>query len=240
MGIASFGGGLWVAAKDEDTAFVEEWRGFVTAIAQRLRGQLDLPVELEELVALGFEGLLGARRRFDPDRGVKFTTFAHYRVRGAMIDGVRKMTYLSPKVEARRRAAEAADATLEDRAEVAAGARAAGAPSGGATGALQALEGALSQVVTGFVLSSAMSPELAEGVDPAASPEERLVDESEAAELRRAVATLPDRERALVAGFYFDGRRFDEIAAELGISKSWASRLHHKAMGRLREMLDDE
>lgn len=228
-----------MAQRDEDAAFVEEWRGFVVAIAQKLRAQLDLPVELDDLVALGFEGLLEARGRFDPTRGAKFGTFAHYRVRGAMIDGVRKMTYLSPKAEARRRAALGADAVLQERAAVAEGLQASGAPAGGRGPALQALEGAIGEIVTGFVLSSALSPELSEGIDPAASPEERLLDASDAATLREAVSTLPDRERALVEGFYFEGRRFDEIAAELGISKSWASRLHHKAMGRLRELLAD-
>jgi len=51
---------------------------------------------------------------------------------------------------------------------------------------------------------------------------------------------LPERERALVQGFYFDGRQFDEVAKELGISKSWASRLHAKALDLLRDVLTEE
>jgi RNA polymerase sigma factor for flagellar operon FliA len=73
--------------------------------------------------------------------------------------------------------------------------------------------------------------------DEADSPEESASRAELAQAVRRAVQELPERERALVERHYFDGERFDRIAQDLGISKSWASRLHAQAIGRLSEQL---
>ena len=65
------------------------------------------------------------------------------------------------------------------------------------------------------------------------NPEERLAREELRRALRSAVEVLPDRQRALVERHYFAGENFDAIAVDLGVSKSWASRLHAQAMGSL-------
>jgi RNA polymerase sigma factor for flagellar operon FliA len=59
------------------------------------------------------------------------------------------------------------------------------------------------------------------------------------ARLRDAIASLPDRERALVTKHYFEGKNLLVAGAELGISKSWASRLHAQAVDRLRAAIED-
>ena len=81
-----------MASADDD--FVREHEGFVRSIALRVRAEMDLTCELDDLVSAGFHGLLEAKSRFDATRGVQFSTFAYYRVRGACIDSVRKMAYL--------------------------------------------------------------------------------------------------------------------------------------------------
>ena len=63
---------------------------------------------------------------------------------------------------------------------------------------------------------------------------------AEAARVRTAVAELPEQERTLVERHYFGGERFDKVAAELGLSKSWASRLHTRAVARLVERFRSE
>ena len=70
------------------------------------------------------------------------------------------------------------------------------------------------------------------------SPEEGVLQKETAARVRKAIEVLPEREAALVRGFYFEGRHFEEVAKELGISKSWASRLHTKALELLRQELE--
>ena len=74
---------------------------------------------------------------------------------------------------------------------------------------------------------------------PGETPEAALLSREMKERVRAVVPSLPDRERQLIEGFYFQGRRFDHVAEELGISKSWASRLHHKALARLKDALGD-
>ncbi len=215
-----------------DAAFIEEYRPLVVSTANRVRRELDLVVPLDDLVQFGFEGLLDARKRYDPTRGAQLGTFAYYRIRGAIIDGVRKMAYLPRRAYARLRAAEGADAALEALGE----ARAAD-PAARADLARTAsdLDDALARVTASFVLAAVGQDEESARSETA---EERLLAAEAAERMKRAVDALPERERALVVGFYFEGRRFDEVAAELGISKSWGSRLHTRALGLIRAAME--
>jgi RNA polymerase sigma factor for flagellar operon FliA len=217
-----------------EDAFVEAHRSLVIGIAQKVRRQLDLTIDLDELIALGFAGLVEAKQRFDPSKGVQFSTFAYYRIRGAILDGVRKMAYLPRRAYARLRAAESADYVIEPLAE----ARVADSEGRLDTGqALTELESALTKLTAGYMLSAVGQNE---AETPPESPEDALLGLELKGKVRGAVESLPERERALVVGFYFEGRRFDEVAAELGISKSWASRLHTKALDRIRAALGDD
>lgn len=216
-----------------DAKFVEEWRPFVASIVRSIKVSLEIRSEVDDLIAFGFRGLLEARERFDPARGVHFKTFAYYRVRGAVFDGVRDMAYLPRRAYATRKAAMAADQLLEDQANALAA-----APPGSKTtkeAAAAALEEALGKLAASFVLASVGQ----DAEDQSGSPEEELISATDAHIVRSAVDVLPERERALVEGFYFQGRRFDDVAADLGISKSWASRLHTRALTLLRRAIQE-
>jgi RNA polymerase sigma factor for flagellar operon FliA len=217
---------------DEDDRFIEQHRPLVRSIAQKLRSEYDLNCELEELVACGFRGLLEAKQRFDETRGVQFQTFAYYRVRGAMLDDVRRMGYLPRRIHARIQAARVVDMAAEDVAVLRAL-----APDrrDDVEETARVLEDTLAKITTGYVLA-AVGQERDAKED---SPETEMLSAESSGRIRKAVGSLPERERALVNGFYFEGRRFDEVAAELGISKSWASRLHAKALSLLRDALDE-
>jgi len=164
---------------------------------RRLRGN----VELDDLVAYGTEGLYAAVDRFDPDRGVPFGAFARFRIRGAMLDGVRAISPMPPSAYRRLRAAmhgEHVHITVD--------------------------------------------------VGPAQHDPERLpftgisvVELASRAELRRhvleAMQRLPENQRTLIERHYFGDADLDEAGAELGYSKSWASRLHARAIDTLRGAL---
>jgi len=182
----------------------------VHGLANRLRRELSLRGDLEDLIAFGFGGLLEARHRFDPGRGVRFQTFAYHRVRGAMLDGVRKMSQLP------RRAHERLQAAAEPT------------PTAAPT-ALDRAFTRMSALSAGTVLQGRFGDE---------SPEEVLLKNESVTRLLQALPSLSPRQRVLVRGFYFDGRSIDAMAQELGISKSWASRLHTNALRALREALD--
>lgn len=211
-----------------DDALVQQHEKLVRKLAIRIQQQLDLSTDLDELMAYGFKGLVEASHRFDPSRGVQFSTFAYYRVRGAIFDGVREMAYLSRKIHARRKAAEATDLASEDAASTRAQ-----NPSDRAN-ALRAIDDVLTKTTAAFLIASVgQDPESDAPVDPEAAS----VKKQEFARVRGVLSILEPRERALIEGFYFHDRSLEDVGKELGISKSWASRLHARALGRLRDAL---
>lgn len=217
----------------EDERFIQEHQALVRSIAQKVRAQLDLNCDLDDLIAFGFQGLLEARGRFDASRGVQFNTFAYYRIRGAIIDGVRQMAYLPRRVHARARAAAAGDWIAE---EVGVTRAAVPAERTNLDETVRTFDETLGRLTACFVLAAVgQSPD-----DAPKGADEALIDDEQGGRVRRALGRLAERERALVEGFYFEGRQFDEVAAELGISKSWASRLHAKALSQLRAALEEE
>lgn len=195
----------------ESTELISQHRKMVHGLANRLRRELSLRGEIDDLIAFGFGGLLEAQRRFDPERGVRFQTFAYYRVRGAMLDGVRKMAGMPRR--AHERLQESTDVT----------------PTAAPTGLDRAFTRMSATLSTASVLQGSFGEE---------SPEAALLKHESIARLLRALPRLSPRQRVLVRGFYFEGRSIDGMAKELGISKSWASRLHRNALAELRSSLD--
>ena len=201
----------------------------------RVRGH----VELEELVALANAGLAEAAARFDPSQGASFRTFAWYRVHGAVVDGLRKATHLPRRTWNRLVALRAAGEYLENQGEREAGAQRRGAAAPSTADALRGIQDSLSAIRTMYMTSLAALVEA--GLEPAGDedPVEDRIDRARlAARLVAALDTLPERERALVKMHYWEGKNLLEAGAELGISKSWASRLHAQAVQKIRAALE--
>jgi RNA polymerase sigma factor FliA len=211
----------------EDDQFVREYEGFVRGVATQTRAQLAVDTPLEDLEAFGFAGLLEARQRFDATKGVAFKSFAYYRVRGAMLDGIRSMARLPRRAYARLRAAEAVDQLSESSASGLAGQ----VPA--LDVGLRAVDAILGRVAAAYTV--AVSAEDAEA--GAGSPEQAVLRHERAERVRSALEKLPEREQRMIRGHYFEDRRFDEVSAELGISKSWGSRVHAHALELLRHAL---
>jgi len=213
--------------------------GLVEIIARQVRRSLGPGLELDDLLSYGREGLLDAARRFDAERGVPFRAYANFRVRGSIIDGVRASARLPRRVHERLRALEGASRVSEGAAEDALGA----APAPGTVAdAERALEKHLAAMATAMAVG--LVAEAARGedgdmtsVDTRMSAEEALGEAELLAHVRAAIAELPKEEAELVRRHYLEGERFDLVAADLGLSKSWASRLHTRAIGRLSKRL---
>ncbi len=210
---------------------IESHREFVVGIAVKLRSQLHLPCDLEDLVALGFQGLLEANQRFKQTLSVPFRAFAYYRVRGAMLDGVRKMTPLSPRAHAHFRAMLAQDEIAQTQAST-------DTPPGERRDeqALQAIAGSLTHLATAFLLAHQTS----EQSDDHSSPEASLISVQNRKHVQTLVEDLPEPDRTVVRCFYFDGISLERLATELGLSKSWVSRIHHRALEKLRKAFETE
>ena len=198
-------------------------------------------IELDELVAQANAGLAEAAQRFDPERGVSFTTFAWYRMHGAIIDGLRRSANLPRRVWARLVALRAANEYLEHRAERDAGAAKTGAPPPSGADALAAIQDAMSAIRTMYVTSlEAMVDRGFDVASDGAPTDDKLAGGQLARRLRDALEHLPERERAILTKHYWEGKNLLEAGAELGISKSWASRLHAQAVEKLRAIVDSE
>lgn len=198
-------------------------------------------VELDELIGLANAGLAEAAQRFDPSRGAAFSTFAWYRVQGSIVDGLRKSSQLPRRVWAKLVALRAASDYLEHRAERDAGAAQQGTPPATGADALAQVRSELSAIRTMYVTSlDAMTDAGFDKPDDKSPQADAAIDAQRAAsKIRAAIATLPAKEQALMKKHYWEGKNLLEAGAELGISKSWASRLHAQAVERLRTMIDD-
>lgn len=211
-----------------DAELVQRHGRFVRGIALRTSAQLGLECDVRDLEAFGYVGLLEARARFEQARGVSFESFAYYRVRGAIIDGIRDMAYLPRRAHARASAAVALDTGAEALS---------GQPSPEPGCALRAVDAILGRVAAAYTVAACVE---GEDGDPSATPERALQRKRTRGRLYDALRSLPPAERHLAEGHYFHGRRLDELSAELGVSKSWGSRLHHRALQRLREAMTED
>jgi RNA polymerase sigma factor for flagellar operon FliA len=203
------------AASEEQSRF-ESALDLVEAIARRIARELGPRAELDELLS-----------------------YASIRIRGAILDGVRASSRLPRRVHERLRGLAAAARTSEGALEDAFLPPAPGATPEDAGRALGEHLAAMATAVAMGLLSSTGYGEEGERVlvDGSESPEEELAREQLLDAVRRGIAELPHQEAELVRRHYLEGERFDHVAAELGLSKSWASRLHTRAIKRLTERL---
>jgi RNA polymerase sigma factor FliA len=210
----------------------------VEIVARQVGRAIGTGIELGDLLSFGREGLLEAARRYDPERGVPFRAYANFRVRGAMIDGVRVMGRLPRRAHDRLRGLEAASRTSEGALE---DLQAPQPPGSGALQADQMLSEHLAAMATAMAVGLVAGPGRGEDGELVGVAVEDPEAQTAAAELRAllrsAIGELPEQESELVRRHYLEGERFDHVAKDLGLSKSWASRLHTRAIGRLTKRL---
>ena len=214
---------------------------FVEALARRLASGMPHSIDLSDLVQDGMIGLIDAAHRFDESRGIKFETFAERRVRGAMIDALRRDAW--PRgVRRMRRELESAREKLRHQL--------------GCEPSLSDLadhmgtdEAQLGRTIVRINTIESTSPlATADAVDGANLPPVLVPSEPPApdkvcehAEVRRrvrvAIAALPWRERTVIGRYYYSDLTMKQIGAEIGVNESRVSQLHTRAIRRLRERL---
>ncbi|MDB4943581.1 MAG: polymerase sigma factor for flagellar operon [Labilithrix sp.] len=219
----------------EVLARITEGLDLVDMLARQMRRQFGPYQQHEDLVSQGREALLAAARSFDPDRGLPFRRWANLRVRGAMIDSMRQSGNLPRRVYRKLRAVQAADQIHEASGEEQGAAPAASAEEADKKLSDQLGTAAMAMAI-GF-LARRTSDALDHAEDASASPEEQTVRAQTLEVIRAAIAERPDAERHLLQRHYFDDVNFDEAAREIGLSKSWASRLHARAIEGLAKTL---
>jgi RNA polymerase sigma factor for flagellar operon FliA len=214
---------------------------FVESVARRVAASMPHTIDLGDLVQDGMVGLIDAAHRYDDGRGIKFETFAERRVRGAMIDALRKDAW--PRgVRRQRRELEAAREAL--RRET--GAEPSLADLAARVGTDEARLGRtivrISTIESTSMLSSPDGPSEVMLPDVCVPPETPAPDRAyEASEtrnrVRRALQSLPARERKVIGLYYFREVTMKQIGAEIGVNESRVSQLHARAIQRLQKAL---
>ena len=216
---------------------------FVEALARRMAASMPNSIDIGDLVQDGVLGLIDAAHRFDAARGIKFETFAERRVRGAMIDALRRDAW--PRgVRRQRRELDAAREAL--RREL--GHEPSMADLAARVGSD---EKRLSRTIVRINTIESTSP-LATGehFDEASLPPALVPSEPDSPDaayekletrnrVRAAIQSLPWRERKVVGLYYYGEVTMKQIGAEIGVNESRVSQLHARAIRRLRDSLGD-
>ena len=215
---------------------------FVEQLARRVAATMPHSIDIGDLVQDGVIGLIDAAHRFDEARGIKFETFAERRIRGAMIDALRKDAW--PRgVRRQRRELEAAREQL--RRELG------HEPSlADLANKLGSDEKRLGRTIVRINAIESTSP-LAnnDNLDESSVPEALIPSEPEqpdaayeraetTSRVRAAIGTLPPREQKVIGLYYYKEATMKEIGQEIGVNESRVSQLHARAIRRLREALE--
>lgn len=215
-----------------DPALVANSEDLVGKVLGHLRSS-GVTADPDELAAFGRQGLVEAAARFDPAQGQDFRRFAYFRVKGAMIDGMRKMGSWSRRGYERIALLRAAQAASEGM--------------GGDLGpngklapeeAHQRLHKHMASMVTAmtagvFADHAFQKDGSVLALDDTVSVEEQVAEKQTAGLVREAIEALPPPEDEVIRRFYVGGEKMDEIADDLGHSRSWVSRVHTRALKRL-------
>jgi RNA polymerase sigma factor FliA len=242
---------LWTSFKENEDPDAREhlilhYSPLVKYVAGRLSANLPQTVDNADLISYGIFGLIDAIEKFEPERGIKFETYAIARIKGAIIDELRAMDWVPRSVRSRARDIERAYITLESKlrrtptdAEVAA--------------EIGITQKELQDIFAKLAYSSVVSFEeiwapagerddktslVASIRDDTAEDPVTLFESEEIRDiLASAIERLPERERTVIGLYYYEGLTLKEIGQVLGVTESRVSQLHTKAVLRLRARL---
>jgi len=218
-------------SRPNDATLLAKHHGLVVQLATQTARNYRLHEHHEELIAMGQEGLLQAARRYDGRANTKLSTYAYFRIHGAMIDGARAMGWIPPRMRAKQRAASVINEEQALRYDESAGET---------CDDLDTLAHELDSMVTDAAMVVLLADELDQHViDDAPSPEDHAATRSTHSALRRAVDDLGEPGRTVLRMSFFEDRTLDEIASRLSCSRSWSSRLRRGALHDLRQRLPE-
>lgn len=204
----------------------------VDIIARQVHRSVSEILDLDDLLGAGREGLWEAARRYDPSTSVPFRNYANLRVRGAVLDAVRR--YALPR-RAYQRFAVLEAARLLSAGEL-------GQTSTKSSDLRDGGEG-LDKYLQGKILASAMALAVAEASNEDAARRSQQDPESAYASaellelIRGKLDELTPEEAMIIRRHSYRGHEFKEIAADLGVSSSWVGRLHARAIAHLRALV---
>jgi RNA polymerase sigma factor for flagellar operon FliA len=234
------------AARDR---LILSYAPLVKYVAGRMSNGLPAHIEEADLISYGLLGLISALKRFDPDRQIKFETYAISRIKGSIIDELRALDWVPRSVRSKARDIERVCALLENRLHR--------APTDDEIAdelhvSVIEFRHSLTQISTTSIValdelwpvpgSDGGQSALIDTIeDPRSDDPARMLDLSEIRmRLAAAIDALPKREKTVIALYYYENLTLREIGEVLGVTESRVSQLHTKAILRLKGRLRDE
>lgn len=215
-------------------ALVTRHAELVKRIAYHLAGRLPPSVDVADLIQAGMLGLLEAAANYAANRGASFETYAGIRIRGAMIDALRKLDWAPRSVHRKARAVAAAMREIEK--ETGRDARDGEIAQRMGVG-LEEYHSIVQDAASCRLASLDDAAASATAPDTSADPFREVADEGFRAALARSIETLPERERLVMSLYYSDGLNLKEIGAVLKVTESRVCQLHGQALMRLKARL---
>lgn len=211
----------------------------VKVIAGRLYATYNSNVDYEDLVSYGILGLIDAIEKFDPNKNVKFETYANFRIRGAIIDQLRNLDWVPRSTRQKYKKLEETMQNLQNKyglnIEDSILAEELGL-------SIDELNDFLAEVSIFSIIS--LEEKISENTnfnipseDIESSPESNFLKRESKEVLKNAIESLPEREKTIISLYYYDELTYKEIATILNISESRVSQLHSKCLMKLKVFL---
>ena len=213
---------------------VHQYLPLVKLVAGRIAIGMPQHVDKDDLISNGFFGLLESIDRFDPERGIKFETYAVVRIRGSILDAIRVQDWVPSTLRQKARQYEKAISELENKLGRSATDQEVAEALNLSVNDLHLLLNKLNAStiipLEEFAKTETSSSQI---VSPSESIEEQEVKET----LAKAIDRLPEKEKTVVSFYYYEGLTLKEISVVMKLSEARISQLHTKAVFRLRGAL---
>jgi RNA polymerase sigma factor for flagellar operon FliA len=230
-----------VAVARDDDADLMQHASLVKRIAYHLLSRLPPSVLLEDLVQVGMVGLIEAYRNYDAEQGASFETYAGIRIRGAMLDEIRRSDWTPRSVHRKSREVAEAIRRVENRmGRDAKDVEIATELDISLDEYHQILQDSLGSRVLSIDEMAALGMSTPGSLtDEAHGPAEGIEREAFKAALMEAITRLPERERLIISLYYGDELNLREIGEVMGVTESRVCQIHSQAAARLRSKLAD-
>jgi RNA polymerase sigma factor FliA len=238
----------WITNKSGEAAngLISNYMYLVNYHTERIASHLPSNVSKDDIKSLGLLGLYDALKKFDISRDLKFDTYASFRVKGSIIDGLRKEDWLPRSIREKTKKIEHAAESFEQMHQRTASANEISAITGMTT---EEVETTMKDSLFGNVLSIDEKPqgklgEMREGIgysvpdDSAVHPDRNILKNEIKIELTEGIKTLNEKEQLVISLFYNEELTFTEIGQIIGLTTSRISQIHQKAIFKLRKTLN--
>lgn len=222
---------------------ITEYAQLVKLVAGRMNMYLGYNVEYDDLVGYGVFGLIDAIDKFDFGKNVKFETYASLRIRGAILDQIRKMDWIPRSLRQKQKKIDTAMAKIEAETGKVVTDELLAAELGISIDELSEWQGQMksSNLISLDEYTEAGSEIKMENVGNSYfdQPESVVEKEETKKKLVEAIDTLTEKERRVIVLYYYEDMTLKEISMTLEVSESRVSQLHTKALNKMKKVMGD-